>query len=99
MTDFGFIKEVPSYLRTYTICGTPEYIAPEILLNKGHGAPVDWWCLGILMYELTIGVTPFYSEDPVKIYDKITKCKIKFPFFFSSKTKSLIKHLIVADLS
>ena len=53
LTDFGFAKVVLT--RTYTLCGTPEYIAPEILLNKGHGKPVDWWALGILIYEMNYG--------------------------------------------
>jgi len=54
LTDFGFAKYCDS--RTYTLCGTPEYLAPEILLNKGHGKPVDWWCLGILIYEMLAGM-------------------------------------------
>ena len=53
LTDFGFAKYIEG--RTYTLCGTPEYLAPEILLNKGHGKPVDWWCLGILTYEMLAG--------------------------------------------
>lgn len=53
LTDFGFAKVVLN--RTYTLCGTPEYIAPEILLNKGHGKPVDWWALGILIFEMNHG--------------------------------------------
>ena len=53
LTDFGFAKYCDN--RTYTLCGTPEYLAPEILLNKGHGKPVDWWCLGILIYEMLAG--------------------------------------------
>ena len=52
LTDFGFAKVVEG--RTYTLCGTPEYLCPEILLNKGHGKAVDWWTLGILIYEMNI---------------------------------------------
>ena len=66
LTDFGFAKVVEQ--RTYTLCGTPEYLAPEILLNKGHGKPVDWWTLGILAYEMVAGIDPFTDEDPMAIY-------------------------------
>ena len=109
LTDFGFAKYCDS--RTYTLCGTPEYLAPEILLNKGHGKPVDWWCLGILIYEMLagkikiiiisikIGIDPFNDEDPMAIYQKILKGKVKFPRDFDKNAKSLVKHLLVADLT
>lgn len=80
LTDFGFAKVVE--LRTDTLCGTPEYIAPEVLLNKGHGKPVDWWTLGILIYEMIVGYPPFLDDDPLGIYQKILSGKFVFPKFF-----------------
>ena len=58
LTDFGFAKEIRND-RTFTMCGTPEYIAPEIIQGKGHGKGVDWWCLGILIYEMLVGLAIF----------------------------------------
>ncbi|CAK9110252.1 cAMP-dependent protein kinase catalytic subunit (Dd GPK2) (DdPK3) [Durusdinium trenchii] len=100
------VAAVASYgTRTYTLCGTPEYIAPEVLLNKGHGKPVDWWTLGILIYEMICGQPPFCDEDPMGIYQKILAGKVYFPKYFDKNAKSLVsclsdvKKLLVADLS
>ena len=97
LTDFGFAKVVNE--RTYTLCGTPEYIAPEVLLNKGHGKPVDWWTLGIILYEMLAGIDPFNDNEPMNIYQKILKCKYQFPKNFDKHAKSLVKHILVVDLS
>lgn len=97
LIDFGFAKVCTK--RTYTICGTPEYIAPEILLNQGHGKPVDWWTLGILLYEMLAGYPPFQDDDPMNIYRKIINTKPKYPDGFDGNLKSLIKHLLRRDLS
>ena len=97
LIDFGFAKVVTK--RAYTICGTPEYIAPEILLNQGHGKPVDWWTLGILLYEMLAGYPPFQDDDPMNIYRKIINTKPRYPDGFDSNLKSLVKHLLRRDLS
>jgi len=96
LTDFGFAKVINNN-KTYTLCGTPEYLAPEIILNKGHGKPVDWWTMGILLYEMLVGIDPFSDDDPMMIYQKIIKGKIRFPNNIDKNAKSLIKHLLVAD--
>merc|ERR1711920_1042971 len=99
LTDFGFAKIIEPGTRTYTLCGTPEYIAPEVLLNKGHGKGVDWWTLGILIYEMLAGQPPFCDDDPMGIYQQILSGKVNFPRFFDRNAKALIKRLLTADLT
>jgi len=97
ITDFGFAKKIDH--RTYTLCGTPDYLAPEIILNKGHGKPVDWWALGVLIYEMLAGYPPFYDDDPMGTYQKILHGKIDFPSHFSRSARDIIKKLLQADLT
>ena len=99
LSDFGFAKVVEN--KTYTCCGTPEYMAPEMILCRGHDKSVDYWALGCLLYELLVGIDPFNDADPILIYQKILKGKVKFP---SEKVvpfaaRSLIKHLLEPDVA
>ena len=97
LTDFELAKKLED--RTYTICGTPGYMAPEIILNKGYGLGVDWWALGVLLYEMICGVDPFADDTPMKIYENILEGRIKFTSDFDDTSKSLIKHLLDKDVS
>jgi len=77
LVDFGFAKRLKAPgQRTYTNCGTPAYIAPEVLLGlNGHGHEADIWSLGVLMVELASGQTPFHADSTQEVYEKINNCK------------------------
>lgn len=94
---YGFLKKVE--MRTYTICGTSEYMSPEMLLNRGYSNDVDWWTLGILIYELLNKMTPFESDDPMKIYEGILNNKILFRKKTPSHIKDLIQGLLNKDFT
>ncbi|KAI9934914.1 hypothetical protein ASPWEDRAFT_660030 [Aspergillus wentii DTO 134E9] len=98
ITDFGFAKEVPDI--TWTLCGTPDYLAPEVVSSKGYNKSVDWWSLGILIFEMLCGFTPFWdSGSPVKIYENILRGRIKYPPYLHPDAVDLLSQLITADLT
>lgn len=99
LADFGFAKHIPGGKRTYTLCGTPDYLAPEIILNKGHGRAVDWWALGILIYEMLAGYPPFCDSDALGTYQRILQGTVTFPSHISPAAKDLIRRLLQTDLS
>jgi cGMP-dependent protein kinase len=92
--DFEFAKLVRSSDRTYTMCGTPDFMAPEVILGQGHSYACDWWALGVLLFEMLSGVTPFLETSILKTYEKILSGDVAFPLQFSAHATLFIKGLL-----
>jgi CRP-like cAMP-binding protein len=93
LVDFGLAKQLLSG-KTWTLCGTPDYLAPEIILNEGHDLAVDYWAMGVLIFEMVVGAPPFYAEDPMEVYEKILSGNPAMPTFFTRNLSDLIKKLL-----
>ena len=88
--DYGLAKKLDETEEdeATTYCGTPEYLAPEMVARSGHDRSVDWWAIGVLMYEMLFGMTPFYNQNQRKLLKKIKTAKVLFP----DKTKFKIEY-------
>ncbi|KAI0172528.1 Pkinase-domain-containing protein [Hypoxylon sp. FL1284] len=105
LVDFGFAKRLGSRdsrpSETYTLCGTPEYLAPEVIQNKGHTIAVDWWALGILIFEFLTGYPPFWHQNPIEIYKQIIEKPVVFPADppISPNAQNIIRSFCTVDRS
>eukprot|EP00520_Triparma_pacifica_P018438 CAMPEP_0118652076 /NCGR_PEP_ID=MMETSP0785-20121206/11123_1 /TAXON_ID=91992 /ORGANISM="Bolidomonas pacifica, Strain CCMP 1866" /LENGTH=334 /DNA_ID=CAMNT_0006544565 /DNA_START=71 /DNA_END=1071 /DNA_ORIENTATION=- len=95
LCDFGLAKIIAD--RTWTLCGTAEYLAPEMIENVGHGLSVDWWSLGVLVYEMLSGHPPFYGDTPYDTYKQVVEAKVKFERSFPPSAAKFVKQLLTKD--
>lgn len=98
LIDFGSSVVLSDITKkTYSLCGTPEFLSPEVLLKKGHTIAVDYWALGVFLYELYAKEGPFFDENPMKLYTKTIKIEYTFPFNFPEYAKSLVRGFLVKN--
>lgn len=100
LADFGMCKEgILDGTTTATFCGTPDYIAPEILQELEYGASVDWWALGVLMYEMMVGQPPFEADNEDDLFESILRDDVLYPVWLSDEAVSILKGFMTKNPS
>lgn len=95
IADFGLCKEGMGFgARTGTFCGTPEFLAPEVLTETSYTRAVDWWGLGVLIFEMLVGESPFPGDDEEEVFDSIVNDEVRYPRFLSTEAIAIMRRLL-----
>jgi len=94
LTDFGYAKNLQGTDRTSTFCGTADYLAPEVLQSLPYGKGVDWWSLGCVIYEMLVGISPFFNPNLKRMYRAILNDEVRFPAAMSQTARDIVTRLL-----
>jgi serine/threonine protein kinase len=98
LTDFGLSRSnILNDYEAFSVCGTPEYLAPEVIKKEGHGRAVDWWCLGSIIYELVNGLPPFHAKNRGHLYDMIVETEPEYNKNWSKNLRDLLSKLLLKN--